>query len=130
MLVLTDPLDRCWTLGLSLSHAATHTHSHAVGVSMHKVRGVAEFTAPPHLSFSLSPPFAPTCCPASPLPFFFSTFVGFSCFVRAVHSRFTVKFLRFVVAHFHCFHQSVTLDKTRDLDVCLKNGGSSCNLYP
>lgn len=48
---------------LGVMHTRTH---HMLCESRLTVSGVAEFTAPPRLSFS--PP-APTCSPASPLPF-------------------------------------------------------------
>lgn len=121
MLVLADPPDRCWTRG--------HTHTHAVAHALWESRGMAEFTTPPHLSFSLS--FAPTCSPASPLPSLLRSPLVPLCFVRTLKANTNQEsslvvhgmVLWIVTVGFHGFHQSVAQDKTRDLNVCLKTVG-------
>lgn len=130
MLVLADPVDRCWTLAVT---QRTHTLTHTLWESRYTESEEWQSSPLPHICL-FHFPFAPTQSPASPLPFFSSPLVAFSRrFVSTlkptvtgeVHSRFMVGSLRFVDVQFRCFHQTVTPDKNRYLDVCLKNVGQT-----
>lgn len=101
---------------LAVTHSA-HILAHTLWESQNTagVGGVAEFTTPQHLSFSLTA--VPSRSPASPL-----CCRLFSCFVSSSDwwnpPVFAVEFLWFVVVQFYCLHQSKTPDDTTDLEEC------------
>lgn len=128
MLVLADPPDRCWTRGLLLSHTA-HTYSliRCGSLDTRSQRNGRVHGSPASVFFAFP------SHPHAVLPAHFLLrscwFLLFCLLAEANSNWFTrgswLGFLWFVIVQFHRFHQSITLDKTTDFDVCLKNVGQA-----